>query len=313
MIAWFVGKYCDPEVVTCVCGGVDTTTRLLTQPWGHVFFTGSTNVGKIVYQACAKTLSPVTLELGGKSPCYVSASANLKVTAKRIAATKFSNAGQTCIAPDYLVLHPSIKDEFIPLLRKYVQVFYPSIETTSKIVDEKNYDRIMGLLGGKEVEGANRQRKYIPPQLIDISQSYASHVLMEEEIFGPILPYFTMDEASFQAFAISRPIPLAMYYFGDGETGKEFLDACPSGGAMVNDCLLHISNPDLPFGGLGASGMGSYHGKAGFETFTHSRAMVIRELPNTKDAMDDKMRYPTGQDVPLGMLKGSLFKKKSKL
>jgi aldehyde dehydrogenase (NAD+) len=260
----------------------------------HVFYTGSTAVGKLIYKMAAERLVPVTLELGGKSPCIVEADANIQVAARRIAMAKFSNAGQMCVAPDYVLVHHSKKEALIEALKKTLPVFFGADASASyeygKIINEKQFDRLIGyLLMGKIVCGgsSDRSKLYIEPTIMeDVSLDAA---IMKEEIFGPILPiiaFSTTEEA--KAIIANNPNPLAFYVFTSSkakETG--WLTSVSFGGGCVNNTALHLTNHNLPFGGRGFSGSGQYHGKYSFETFSHKKAVM-----KTPTWFDPAIKYP---------------------
>ena len=260
----------------------------------HVFYTGSTTVGKIIYKMAAERLVPVTLELGGKSPCIVENDANIKVTAKRIAFAKFSNAGQMCVAPDYVLVHHSKKQELIEAFKKVLPGFFGADAATSyeygRIINEKQFDRLSGYLQqGKIVCGGNtdRSKLYIEPTIIeDVSLNAA---IMKEEIFGPILPiigFNTTEEA--KTIIANNPNPLAFYVFTSGKAKEhDWLTSVPFGGGCVNNTALHLTNHNLPFGGRGFSGSGQYHGKYSFETFSHKKAVM-----KTPTWFDPAIKYP---------------------
>jgi aldehyde dehydrogenase (NAD+) len=271
----------------------------------HVFYTGSTAVGKIVYEMAAKQLTPVTLELGGKSPCIVEADANIKVAAKRIALTKFSNAGQMCVAPDYVLVHESVKEEFTRLLGEYILSFFQEDASTSynygKIINEKQFKRLTNYLqnakviyGGKSDAASN----YIGPTLIeDVSPDTP---LMKEEIFGPVLPLISFKNFEEAKKIIQQnPDPLAFYVFTESSSvEKKWLTEIPFGGGCVNNASWHLTNFNLPFGGRGKSGIGAYHGKYSFDIFSHHKGIM-----RTPTWFDPAIKYPPFK----GKLK--LFKK----
>ncbi len=260
----------------------------------HVFYTGSTTVGKIIYQMAANNLVPVTLELGGKSPCIVESDADITVAAKRIAMTKFSNVGQMCVAPDYLLLHASVKDDFVKAFKNALSSFFGEDAAKSdeygKIINEKQFDRLTAYLkqgdilaGGK----SNREKLYIEPTIMD-NVSLGSPV-MNEEIFGPILPvvsFTTMDEA--KAIINRYKNPLALYVFTSGkEKEEEWLNTVSFGGGCVNNAALHLTNHHLPFGGRGFSGTGNYHGKFSYQTFSHKKGVM-----KSPTWFDPAVKYP---------------------
>ncbi len=278
------------DYIHVITGGIPETTELLNQKFDKIFFTGSTQVGKIVYQAAAKNLTPVVLELGGKSPVIVTKNANLEVAAKRIVWGKFLNAGQTCVAPDYIYLEKSIKIEFLNLLKKYINQFQYSVDSPqyTRIINKKNFDRLTRLidenklfLGGKTDES----KLFIEPTILqNISWEDA---VMQEEIFGPILPILDFENIQSVLDIISvKEKPLSAYIFTDNEIEKElFLNQISFGGGCINDVVMHLSNDYLPFGGVGNSGFGSYHGKFGFEAFSHQKAILKKATwgePNLK-------------------------------
>jgi len=295
-MARLLPRYVDPEAVTVVEGGVDDTTALLAERWDHIFFTGSTAVGRVVAAAAAKHLTPTVLELGGKSPTYVHASADLDVAARRIAWGKFLNAGQTCIAPDYVLVDHQIKDVLVDKLASQIGEFYGSDPKASKsfgrIVNGRHLDRLQGLLdkgagtvaAGGQVDAAER---FVAPT-VTVEPSPDSAV-MQEEIFGPILPVLGVDgPVEAKAFIAARPKPLALYVFAQrDDVVDDIVSSTSSGGVCVNQTLMHLLPPDLPFGGVGDSGMGAYHGKTGFDVFSHHKS-VLRK-PTKPDL---KLLYP---------------------
>lgn len=263
--------------------------------FNHVFFTGSTAIGKVIYKMAAERLVPVTLELGGKSPCIVEADANLTVAARRIAITKFSNAGQMCVAPDYLLLHESVKDKFITALKQVIVKFFSELPEEDynygKIINEQQYDRLIKYLQqGKIIHGGrtDREKLFIEPTLLtDVS---LDDDIMKDEIFGPILPVIIFSENR-EALNIIRnhPDPLAFYiYTSSKKKETAWLKAVPSGGSCINNSSWHLTNHHLPFGGRGTSGIGKYHGRFSFDTFSHSRAIL-----RTPTWFDPAIRYPS--------------------
>ncbi len=271
----------------------------------HVFYTGSTAVGKIIYKMAAERLVPVTLELGGKSPCVVTENAHIKVAANRIVVTKFSNAGQMCIAPDYVLVHTSVKEQLIDAMKKKIVQFFSDQPKNShefgKIINEKQFNRLIGYLqDGKVVHGGDHdiQQLFIAPTLME-SVSLDSSI-MTDEIFGPILPVITYQTEEEALSIIQRnPNPLAFYVFSNQQKEAErWLDKVPSGAACINNASWHATNHHLPFGGRGFSGTGRYHGKYSFDTFSHEKAVL-----QTPTWFDPSMKYPPFK----GKLK--LFKK----
>jgi aldehyde dehydrogenase (NAD+) len=279
-VAELVPKYLDTDAVAVVEGGVPETTALLAEAWDHILYTGSTRVGQVVMEAAAKHLTPVTLELGGKSPTIIAADANLPVAAKRVAWAKILNAGQTCIAPDYLLVERSVSDEFAALVVEQLEGFRDEAPATS-IVNEHHLDRLEGLLdghGGEELmpRKTDRDSRVMAP--VVVRQPDPEAKVMQEEIFGPILPFIevdSIDEAI--SFVKARPRPLALYLFtSSGATERKVLDQTHAGSVCINHLVYQAAVTDLPFGGIGPSGMGTYHGKAGFDTFSHQKSVLKR-------------------------------------
>lgn len=288
LMANLVAKYFKSEFFTVVEGGIPETTELLKQKFDKIFFTGSTNVGKIVYKAAAENLTPVTLEMGGKSPTFVTEDANLKMTAKRMIWAKFLNAGQTCIAPDYVMVHESVQKEFLKLAKKEIIDANYAFQNDNylQIINDDNFERLQKLLirdkiyhGGK----VDKAERYMEPTIMqDVSFEDA---VMQEEIFGPILPvisYTDLDKAIDKVNELSKP--LSCYVFTSSSKSRKKIERKISfGGGAVNDAVMHISNPKLPFGGVGNSGIGNYHGVAGFKAFTHYKSVLNKptwfELP----------------------------------
>ena len=275
----------DSAYIKAIEGGVETSQTLLAQKFDHIFFTGGTKVGKIVMEAAAKNLTPVTLELGGKSPCIVDSNINLKETAKRIAWGKFLNAGQTCIAPDYLLVNKQIKSELIEAIKECVEEFYGDNPHYSpdfaRIVNHRQFERLQGLLSDGEIiigGETDAEDLYIAPTLI--VDTALDSPLMELEIFGPILPILEYDNLS-EAIAVinSRPKPLALYIFSNNKDfQQQILINTSSGGVCINDTVMQVGVNELPFGGVGESGIGSYHGKASFDTFSHQKSVLRKSF-----------------------------------
>ncbi|MFS2172488.1 aldehyde dehydrogenase [Priestia megaterium] len=271
------------EHLTVVEGEVETSTALLKENFDYIFFTGSTMVGKIVAEAAAKHLTPVTLELGGKSPTIVHEDANIEEAAKRIARGKFANAGQTCVAPDYILVQRNVKDELLANLKQVVTNTYGEDVSQNldfpHVVSEKHFDRLNSFLtNGDIVFGGktDRSRLFIEPTVLD-NISWEDNV-MQDEIFGPILPVIVYDEISEVIEAIvKRPKPLALYLFSEDEAVQDhILNSVSFGGGSINDTINHMTSHYLPFGGVGDSGMGAYHGKASFDTFSHAKSILKR-------------------------------------
>ena len=288
----------DDPAVAVVLGGVAESTELLAQRFDHILYTGNSRVARIVMRAAAEHLTPVTLELGGKSPAIVSRHANVPVAARRIAWGKFMNAGQTCIAPDYVLVERPVHDQLVAALGASISEFYGNDPQASadytRIVNEPHFHRLEKLLdSGTVAHGGitDADTRYIAPTVL--TGVSADDPVMGEEIFGPILPVIAVDSledaiAFVNAASANGDTPLALYTFSENDSENDrVLAEATSGGACVNGTLLHISNPNLPFGGVGESGMGSYHGKFGFDTFSHHRAMHTR---TTK--LDPSLMYP---------------------
>jgi aldehyde dehydrogenase (NAD+) len=301
-------KYLDGDAIALFVGGVRETTALLEQRFDHIFYTGNGSVGRIVMEAAARHLTPVTLELGGKSPCIVDRSADLAVTARRIAWGKFVNAGQTCIAPDYVLVDETIENELVAELHKNVREFYGDDPGASRdftrIVNRRHHERVSKLMEGQEVAFGGRtdaERCYIEPTVLrNVSPDAA---IMREEIFGPVLPVLkvkSVDEAI--AFVRRGEKPLALYLFSkDAGTERKVLEQTSSGGVCLNGTLLHIGNPEMPFGGVGESGTGAYHGRHTFETFSHRKAVLKRGF-----RLDLKLMYPPYSDRKTRLVKKML-------
>ena len=283
----------DPRLVTVVEGGRAENEALLDECWDKIFFTGSVPVGKLVMERASKNLAPVTLELGGKSPCIVDATANLKVAARRIAFGKWLNVGQTCVAPDYLLVDTSVHDELLGLIKEEVRRMFGDHpldnEDYGHIVNAKHFARVRGLIDPDKVVlgGAARESSLkIEPTILD--GVAPEDAVMQEEIFGPILPVLTfesLDEA--ETFITDRPTPLALYIFSrDREVQQRFVRYVPFGGGCVNDTIMHLATSHMGFGGMGASGMGQYHGRESFDTFSHKKSIV-----NKATWLDVPFRY----------------------
>ena len=267
-----------PEYIYIVEGGRDVNQALLDIRWDMIFFTGSPSLGKVVMEKASRFLTPVVLELGGKSPCIVDSSADIEVAARRIAWGKALNGGQTCIAPDYLILHSSIKDKFVQAYSDSIKKLYKGgvkeSEHFTRIVNDKAFERVKGYLSEGEIlfgGETDRDDRFIHPTLLD----------NPSEIFGPVFPVITFsgteDEfvRSVMDHILSKEKPLALYYFGKKSSGMEIIKKCSSGGACINDVIMHIANEYLPFGGVGNSGMGRYHGRDSFEAFSHTRSVLV--------------------------------------
>ena len=289
-----LAKVFDDGFVKVVQGGPEVASKLLEFKWNYIFFTGSITVGKIVAQQAAKHLTPVTLELGGKNPCVIDETASIKVTAKRIVWGKFTNCGQTCIAPDFLIVNRKIKEKLIKEIINQLSLAYSNkpIESIEygRIISEKHMNYLSSLLEDQKILYGGHfdiEKKYFEPTIIEINNFDSK--LMKEEIFGPILPIIEYDNFNEVDEIIKRYThPLAMYIFTKNIAfGKKFLESYPFGGGAINDTVVHIANDRLPFGGVGSSGMGKYHGKSTFETFSHYKPYISRPL-----WIDPPLRYP---------------------
>jgi len=269
----------DPNFLKVIQGGVQETTELLKQKFDKIFFTGSTTVGKIIYKAAAEHLTPVTLGLGGKSPVIITKDANIKMAAKRIVWGKFLNAGQTCIAPDYLYVDAQISETLLKALTKEIEKARYSFENDNyvQIINERNFDRLAALLDPSKIYyggHTDKAQRYIAPTLLR-SISF-DHKIMQEEIFGPILPVLTFTDLNEAVKNVQLlPKPLSCYVFTSNEQVKnKIIKEISFGGGAINDTIMHISNPNLPFGGVGSSGFGSYHGQAGFNCFSNLKSIL---------------------------------------
>ncbi|MBQ8638302.1 MAG: aldehyde dehydrogenase [Lachnospiraceae bacterium] len=281
-----------PEFVTVVTGGRDVNADLLEQHYDYIFFTGGKTVGRLVMEKASRNLTPVTLELGGKSPCIVDETANIRLAAKRIVFGKYLNLGQTCVAPDYLLVHSSVKDSLISAIKDEIISQYGESALTNPdyghIVNRKHFDRLLSLIANETlITGgrSNSETLQIEPVVLEAD---LDSPCMQEEIFGPILPILTWNrEEELVSLIRAQETPLAFYLFS---SNKDFQDrmmkAMPFGGGCINDTIIHLATSSMGFGGMGESGMGSYHGKCGFDTFTHYKSIVDK-----KTWMDLPMRY----------------------
>ena len=281
IISKIISETFDENHVKCVEGGVEISQELLTQRWDYIFFTGSVAVGKIVAKAAAVNLTPVTLELGGKNPCIIDATANIKLAAKRIVWGKFLNAGQTCNAPDYLLVSHKIKPAFIESLKNEITAAYGENPETSpdfaRIINQKNWSRLTEMLADESILAGgiiNRKDFYLAPTLLD--EPSLDSLVMKDEIFGPILPILSFENEADLASIISRyEKPLSLYVFSNNRAfAKKIIQNYSFGGGCINDTVIYFTNKRLPFGGVGHSGIGAYHGKLSFSTFTHYKAVV---------------------------------------
>ncbi|CAN1495574.1 PutA NAD-dependent aldehyde dehydrogenases [Mycobacteriaceae bacterium] len=304
LIARLVPQYLDPEAIRVVEGAADVTQDLLSQGFDHALFTGGTEIGRKIMAAAAPTLTPVTLELGGKSPVLVLPDADLDVTARRIAWTKLLNSGQTCIAPDYVLADRAIARALTEKIVATIAKFRADQTNASlRIVNERQFDRLVSLLAttsGTVVTGGGSDRSTLSIDPTVIVDPAPDDPVMAEEIFGPILPIITVgstEEAV--AFVNSRPKPLALYVFtASQDVGRDLVDRMPSGGAVINHIAMHCLVPQLPFGGIGASGMGAYHGQWGFEALSHRRAVLSKPAKP-----DPSLLYPPYTDRAMKILR----------
>ena len=301
LIAEIIGEIFEPAHVAVVEGGVEESQQLLAQKWDYIFFTGSVKVGKIVAKAAAEHLTPVTLELGGKNPCIIDETANISLSAKRIVWGKFVNAGQTCIAPDYVLIHKKVKDEFVNCLRKEIGSAYGENPHESpdyaRIINSSNYNRLTKMLENESISIGGKtdaSTTYIAPTVID-EPNYLESEVMKDEIFGPILPIISYtEEKQVEAIIDNYAKPLSLYIFSNRKKFiKEILNKFSFGGGTVNDTIIHFVNHRLPFGGVGESGIGAYHGRKSFDIFSHKKAIVKRG-----NWIDPPIRYaPYGNKV----------------
>lgn len=282
------------KYIAVVEGGMEVNQRLLQNKFDYIFFTGSVSVGRIIMSEAAKHLTPVTLELGGKSPCIVDETANISLAAKRIVWGKFLNAGQTCVAPDYILVQKKVKEALIKELNRYIRKFYgkDSVhnEEYPKIINERHFNRLLTLMKNEKVKGGgDYSRKLLKIEPTVLEPESIDSPIMQEEIFGPllpVLPYVNIQEAA--AFVNNRPKPLALYLFTTSKRNERFIMKNTSfGGGCINDTIVHLATSHMGFGGVGESGMGSYHGKESFSTFSHSKSVLKKS-----NFLDIPLRYP---------------------
>jgi aldehyde dehydrogenase (NAD+) len=305
LLAELLPQYLDMACFQLISGAVEETTELLKQAFDHIFYTGGERVAKVIMRAAAEHLTPVTLELGGKSPCIVDRQTNLDVTASRIVWSKWMNAGQTCVAPDYILVEESFASELIQAIKLKIEAFYGQSPESSpdygRIINLHHFDRLVGYLEKENVVYGgqlNRQKKYLSPTIVLAEKNQSS--IMQEEIFGPILLIQTL-KVRHDAIAVvnSKPKPLALYlYTNDPAFEDEVLQQTSSGSVGINDGMLFMANPNLPFGGVGKSGMGCYHGQTGFNTFSHIKTVMKRKF-----LFDVALRYPPFSRFKLSILK----------
>ncbi|XP_001508369.2 aldehyde dehydrogenase, dimeric NADP-preferring [Ornithorhynchus anatinus] len=296
LLAELLPQYLDQDLYHVINGGVPETTELLKERFDYIFYTGNTAVGKIVMAAAAKHLTPVTLELGGKNPCYVDKDCDLDIACRRITWGKFLNSGQTCVAPDYILCEPSLQDQIVEKIKKTLKEFYGDDAKKSRdygrIINAHHFQRVMGLIEEQKVAvggTGDQAARYIAPTILTDVDPESK--VMQEEIFGPALPIVcvkSLEEAI--EFVNQREKPLALYVFSrNDKVIKKMIAETSSGGVAGNDVIVHLTVHSLPFGGVGHSGMGSYHGKKSFETFSHRRSCLIRSLKSDDEL---RVRYP---------------------
>lgn len=294
IIAKIINNHFPQDYIHVVEGGAEVSSGLLEEQWDYVFYTGGERVGKIVAQACAKNLTPYTLELGGKSPCIVMDDVDLKLAVKRILWGKFLNNGQTCIAPDYLLAPNKIKEALLKELKKQIQSSYHS---QIKIINENHFNRLKGLIESPYYEHPVVGERRLGPVIMDINN--LDHKVMQEEIFGPLIPVVGFDDLNGAIKLIeTKSRPLALYLFSKDHEVQNKIKALSFGGGVINDVVMHISNPYLPFGGVGHSGIGAYHGKWSFETFSHKKSLMIKPL-----WFDPFIKYPPYSEFKMKLLR----------
>jgi aldehyde dehydrogenase (NAD+) len=304
VIAEIVEAVFPPEYAAVCRGGHEVTRELLAEEFDYIFYTGGTAGGKLVARSAAEHFTPTTLELGGKNPCIVDDDAKIDLAAKRIVWGKFLNAGQTCCAPDYILAHRSLRDALIERMKHWITAFYGDDPRISpdfpRIISSHHCERLAGLMNGSEIlcgGTVSIEERYVAPTILVPASNDAP--VMGEEIFGPLLPVLTVDSPDEAvAFVAKRPKPLALYYFSNGRKHLDsVLAMTSSGGVCVNETIMHFINPDMPFGGVGASGHGAYHGKRSFDTFTHYKPVMLKS-----NLIDLPTRYPPNLDGKLKML-----------
>ena len=310
LLCSLIPRYIDPHAVVCIPGGVDVTTSLLHLRWDHIFFTGSERVGAVVLKAAAPHLTPVTLELGGCSPCIVDGSGDVRLAAKRIVWGKALNAGQSCTSPNHVFVHSSVREHFLRECKHWMQVFFTASPQASpdfgRIVNAQHVRRLAGLIAahrsdvvaGGEVD---EEQRYVALTLLDLKA--AKGAAMEEEVFGPLLPVIPYtDLSSVLAHINARPKPLALYLFTtDAAVKGRVIRETSSGGLVVNDVMVQSASLELPFGGVGASGIGRYHGRWGFEQLSHVRAVMERS-----EWGDAAIRYPPSTSTNLALYRSAM-------
>ncbi|CQD17984.1 fatty aldehyde dehydrogenase [Mycobacterium lentiflavum] len=303
LLARLLPQYVDPEAVRIVEGDAAITQELLAAGFDHALFTGGTEIGKKIMAAAAPTLTPVTLELGGKSPVIVAVEADIDVAARRIAWVKLMNSGQTCIAPDYVLADRRIADELVAKIVANIRDFRSGeLDPALRIVNQRQFDRLVSLISatdGTVVAGGRSDSAALRIEPTVIVNPSPDEPVMTDEIFGPILPVLAVESLDHAVeFVNSRPKPLALYVFAPGQIGRGLIDRIPSGGAVINHVAMHCLVPSLPFGGVGASGMGAYHGRWGFETLSHRRAVLAKSAKP-----DPRLVYPPYSQRALNIMR----------
>lgn len=294
IIEKIINENFDKSYITVLRGGREVNKNLLSEKFDYIFFTGSVEVGKVVMESASKYLTPVSLELGGKSPCIIDETADIDLAAKRIVWGKFTNAGQTCVAPDYILVKKCVKEDLLQKMKKYINQFYgddPCNNTDyPKIINEKHFNRLVNLLNcGEVVIGGkyNSQTQQIAPTILN--NITWDNLIMQDEIFGPIMPVLEFDTIDEIINTInSRAKPLALYYFTKNKTNEHnILKRVSFGGGCINETIVHLATSHMPFGGVGESGMGGYHGKSSFDTFTHKKSILKKS-----NLIDIAIKYP---------------------
>lgn len=304
-MATIINKTFNENYFHVIEGGQEITSELLKLQFDKIFFTGSTKVGRIIYEAAAKNLIPVTLELGGKSPTFVFNDVDINVTAKRIVWAKFLNAGQTCVAPDYILVEQSIEEKFLSALKIEIEKQFSDVDVSSdhylKIINDRNWERLNSLIDVEKIYTggvSNKEKRFISPTILK-NVSFEDEI-MKDEIFGPILPIISFSDLDAVIKKVKlMPKPLSLYVYSKSRSIiTKILSELSFGGGAVNDSMMHLSNSNLPFGGVGFSGMGSYHGKAGFDTFTHYKSILDKPF-----WLETNLKYPPYSDMKLKIIK----------